>query len=167
MARQLSDDHATPAVPLVDAQSDTRHPQTALETALSAGALAAALAIGLSLGAIAAWAVQAPPTQDASLANLLHGIVGIKALIFAGALMLVALRLRGPVGRGALAGYCLGLGLSAAALVWLWGLSGLLFGSALFYGGLIVIYLAASRDPLLLAGFGRIVPSGRHSAGGD
>jgi len=150
MARQLSDDHATPAVPVSDDQSGARHPQTALDSALSAGALAAALAIGLSLGAIAAWAVQAPASQDASLASLLRGIVAIKALIFAGALMLVALRLRGPVGRGALAGYCLGLGLSAAALVWLWGLSGLLFGSALFYGGLIVIYLAASRDPLLV-----------------
>ncbi len=151
MARQLYDDQATATVPLADDEADALHPQTALHGAFSAAALAAALAIGLSFGAIAAWAVQAPASQDASLANLLHGIVGIKALIFAGALALVALRLRGPVGRGALAGYCLGLGMSAAALVWLWGLSGLLLGSALFYGGLIVTYLAASRDPLLVA----------------
>jgi hypothetical protein len=76
-------------------------------------------------------------------------MVGIKATIFAAAVALVLLRLRGAVAGRPLMGYAGGLGLSAAALVWLWGLSGLPLGSALFYGGLIVVYLTASKDPLL------------------
>jgi uncharacterized membrane protein YjjP (DUF1212 family) len=53
----------------------------------------------------------------------------------------------------ALLGYAAGLGLSAGALAWLWGLSGLLVGSIAFYGGLIVTLKTASRDRLLVAGF--------------
>jgi hypothetical protein len=166
MARQLSDDQATPALPAVADQSKPQRPQAALDSARAYSALAVALATGFGLGAVAALALQAPTSPEASLANLLHGIVGIKALIFAGALALVALRLRGPVHGGALAGYCLGLGMSAAALAWLWGLSGLLVGSALFYGGLVVAYQAASRDPLLVFGFKRVLPSERPAKGG-
>lgn len=168
MARQLSDDRATPAPPVV-AEQPRPEPQgrpVALESAFPMGALSAALAAGLGCGALAAWALQPPASVEPSLATLLHGMVGIKALIFLGALALVLLRLRGAVAARALAGYCVGIGMSAAALVWLWGLSGLLVGSALFYGGLVVTYVTASRDPLVLAGLQRVLPSGRGASKG-
>ncbi len=73
----------------------------------------------------------------------------------------MALRLRGPVSLGSIGGYCTGLGMSAAALVWLWGLSGLLLGSALFYGGLVATYLTASKDQGLADGLRRALPGRR------
>ncbi len=161
MARQLSDDPATLAVPAVPGQTPLQGPAGALDSAISESAVAAAIALSLGLGALAAWAVQAPASVQPSLASLLQLMVAIKALIFAGAGALVLLRLRGPVAGGALGGYCLGLGMSAAALAWLWGLSGMLAGSALFYGGLVLTYLTASRDPLLAAGLQRGAPSRR------
>jgi len=118
----------------------------------------ASVALGAGLGAVAALMLQAPAGADAALANLLHAMVGIKALVFATATALVLLRLRAPATVASLAGYGAGLGLSAGALVWLWGLSGLLLGSALFYGGLVLTYLTAGRDRLLAAAVKRKRP---------
>jgi hypothetical protein len=79
--------------------------------------------------------------------GVLQALVGVKALILIAALSLVVFRLRAAVRARPLAGYCAGLALSAAGLAWLWGLSGLLLGSGLFYGGLVLVYLTAGRDP--------------------
>jgi hypothetical protein len=117
-----------------------------------------AIMVGGGLGLAAAATLQPAAGVEPDLANLLHAMVGIKALIFAGAAALVLLRLRGPVRAVSIAGYAAGLGMSAVALFWLWGLSGLFLGSALFYGGLILTYLTASRDRLLVAGLKRSLP---------
>ncbi|MCG6941712.1 MAG: hypothetical protein LJE69_10735 [Thiohalocapsa sp.] len=167
MARQHADERATPALPAPADQRQAQRLSAPVDSSPALSAAAVAVAIGLGVGFLAAWALQAPASREPSLAHLLHGMVGIKALIYSGALVLVGLRLRGPVGARALAGYCLGLGMSAAALVWLWGLSGLLVGSVLFYGGLVVVYLTASRDPLVAVGFRRGPPSRRTGAEGD
>jgi hypothetical protein len=159
MARQLSDDQATPALPVHDNTALPSAPDTALAAPLAMGAVGGAVVVGLGLGLGLALAVQTAAGVEPALANLLHAMVGVKALIFSGALALVLWRLRGPVGIRALAGYATGLGMSAAALVWLWGLSGLLAGSAAFYGGLILVYLSASRDPLLGQGLQAIGPA--------
>lgn len=167
MARQVADEQATPAVPGAVApaplHADRRrglqvvhrpeHPAepatAAMPGAVGAAVVMASVALGAGLGLASAATLQAPAAADAALANLLHAMVGIKALIFAAAATLILMRLRAPAAAASLAGYGAGLGVSAAALVWLWGLSGLLVGSALFYGGLAIGYLTASRDPLL------------------
>lgn len=159
MARQGSDEQATPAVPggmaAIPSHAAPRvRTRTAIEPlpgVAGAAVVMASVALGAAVGAVAALMLQAPAGADAALANLLHAMVGVKALIFAAATALALLRLRAPATTASIAGYGAGLGLSAAALVWLWGLSGLLLGSAMFYGGLILAYLTAGRDPLLSA----------------
>jgi hypothetical protein len=151
MARQVSADQATPSPPgLTETPTEPTPVQRAQSRLLQGVTLcSAAVATGAGLGLLAALALQGPATVEPALANLLHAMVAIKAMVFTAAAALVLYRLRGPVGDGSLIGYCGGLAASAAALVWLWGLSGLLLGSALFYGGLIVTYLTATKDPLL------------------
>jgi hypothetical protein len=161
MARQLFDEQATPAVPGIADPPRPAGLDTPLPGPLAMGVASAAALGGLGLGLGLALALQPAVAVEPALANLLHAMVGIKALIFAGALALVLWRLRGPVAVPALAGYSTGLAASAAALVWLWGLSGLLPGSAAFYGGLLLVYLSASRDPLLAQGLKAVVPA-RH-----
>lgn len=161
MARQLSDDQATPAVPAIADRPRTAGLDTPVAAPLAMGVASAAAVGGLGLGLGLALMLQPAAAIEPALTNLLHAMVGIKAFIFAGALALVLWRLRGPVGVRALAGYAAGLAASAAALVWLWGLSGLLPGSAAFYGGLLLVYLSASRDPLLAQGLKAVVPD-RH-----
>ena len=160
MARQLFHEQATPAVPAV--ATTPLDPVTRLVPGPAAMAvLAAAIGLGAGVGLLALLTLATPVAREPSLVSLLHGMVGIKALIFAGAAALVGLRLRGPVTGRVLAGYGAGLGTSAAALVWLWGLSGLLMGSALFYGGLVVTYLTASKDALLADGLRGAASPGR------
>lgn len=160
MARQYSADQATPAPPAVAASVSRSDPRL-LPGPIAAAMLAAALVAGAGVGVLAVVTVAAPPAREPALVNLLHGMVGIKALILAAAATLVMLRLRGPVAPRAAGGYCAGLALSSGALVWLWGLSGLLLGSALFYGGLVIAYRAAARDPLLADGLRRALPGRR------
>jgi len=127
--------------------------------ALARPILLAALALGVAAGLVAVLAASlvfgAPIARAPELVRLLHLMVGIKALIFSVALVLVYRRLARPVQGRALLGYAAGLGLSAGALVWLWGLTALLPGSLLYYGGLLATYLTATRDPGLFAGLFR------------
>jgi len=127
--------------------------------ALARPILLAALAVGVAAGLVAVLAASlvfgAPIARAPELVRLLHLMVGIKALFFSVALVLAYRRLARPVRGRALLGYAAGLGLSAGALVWLWGLTALLPGSLLFYGGLLATYLTATRDPGLFAGLRR------------
>ncbi len=160
MARQGVDEQATPAIPDAAVTSRPQVAADSLRGVFGTSVVLGALGVGAGLGLAAMLTLQAPTAVEPALANLLHAMVGIKALILAGASALVAMRLRGPVATASLAGYAVGLGLSAGALVWLWGLSGLLAGSALFYGGLILTYLTAGRDGRL-GGLLRILPPAR------
>ena len=157
MARQVSDEQATAALPGSIVVPDARHGPEPLLAPAGAAAVAGAVAVGAGLGAIAAFALQGSASVEPALANLLHAMVGIKAIILTAALALVLFRLRGPAGMASLLGYCGGLGLSTAGLVWLWGLSGLPIGAAFFYGGLVATYVTAARDPLLADGLRRAV----------
>lgn len=117
--------------------------------------LVSALAAGLGAGALAAAVLAGPAPGEAELTRLLRGMVMIKGLIALAAVALVLRRLGGAVSGRALAGYAGGLALTFAALGWLWGLSAMLVGSILFYGGLGIAGAAAARDPLLLPGLRR------------
>ncbi len=143
MARQFSDDQAAlgPTEVRRDSPSDQR-----AQSGLAMGLVIAAVAFGAALGMLAVLATQAAQTASSST-GVLYAILGIKATVLAVALSLVLLRLRAAVRPTALVGYCAGLAASAAGLAWLWGLSGLLLGSGLFYGGLVLIYMVAARDP--------------------
>jgi hypothetical protein len=138
---------ATAAVPVRDAQGLGAFAARAL--------LATALAVGLATGALAAATLAGPPPADAELTRLLHGMVLIKGVIALAATGLIFRRLSTAVDARVLAGYAGGLGLTFAALGWLWGLTTMLVGSVLFYGGLLAAGVAASRDPRLLAGLRR------------
>lgn len=145
MARGLFDELSTAAsvVPADPAQLVPLRARTILLSMLS---LAAAM------GILAVIVAATPPAREPELARLLHMIIGIKALIFMIAAALVFRRLGRPVQLPLLLKYGAGLGLSASALVWLWSLTDLLLVSILFYAGLLVTYLTASRDPWLLQG---------------
>jgi hypothetical protein len=145
MARLLSDQ--------LSAASGLAQPDASLlPSAASRGLLLGAVALGAVAGLLITLLLARPVAIEPGLLRLLHGMVAIKGLILAAAAALVLRRLRGPVHGRRLLGYAAGLGLSAGALVWLWSLSALLPGSILFYGGLIIAFLSASRDPLLLQG---------------
>jgi hypothetical protein len=158
MARQIADEQSTPVLPDAAHRPRMQHQLDVATGVWGAAMVLSAIMLGGGLGLAAAATLQPAAGVEPELANLLHAMVGIKALIFTGAAALILLRLRGPVRAAAIAGYAAGLGMCAAALFWLWGLSGLLLGSALFYGGLILTYLTASRDPLLMAGLKRSLP---------
>ncbi|WP_296899669.1 hypothetical protein [Thiohalocapsa sp.] len=160
MARQRSDEQATPALPNVAASSQPTAQSEAMSGVAGASTLMAAIVVGAGLGLAAAAMLQPAARVEPALANLLHAMVGIKALLFTGALALVLLRLRGPVQVASVAGYAAGFATSAAALVWLCGLWGLLLLFALFLGGFTAPYPPDSRDPLLMSGLKRALPPG-------
>jgi len=124
-----------------------------LPAVTSRSRLLGAIGIGGFCGVLISLSFAMPVAMEPGLMRLLHGMVAIKGLIFTAAAAVVLRRLRGPVTSRTLFGYAAGLGLSAGALAWLWGLSGLLLGSIAFYGGLILTLKTASRDRLLVAGF--------------
>lgn len=145
MARLLTDQLST-ATGLTPADPNLL-PAAASRTRLLGG-----IAVGALVGVLLTALLAGPVAMEPGLVRLLHGMVLVKGLLLAGATALVLRRLRGPVGASVLRGYAAGLGMSAGALAWLWGLSLLLFGSLLFYGGLIWTFITASRDPLLING---------------
>ena len=112
--------------------------------------LAGGILFGGALGTLLTLALAVPVAMEPGLIRLLHGMVAIKGLIFSAGTALLWLRLGGPAVPRALLGYTAGLGLSAGALAWLWGLNLLFPGAVLFYGGLLIAFLTASRDPLLV-----------------
>ena len=109
---------------------------------------------GLAVGMLLALALAGPAPerlqQDVELAGLVRTMVLVKGLFLVAALSLVSWRLARPVARRQLAGYSASLGLSAAALAWMWSLNAIPVAALLFYSGLIVCFLTASRDRLLL-----------------
>ncbi|MEA3638980.1 MAG: hypothetical protein VBE63_03450 [Lamprobacter sp.] len=109
---------------------------------------------GLAVGALLMLALAGPAPerlqQDAELAALVRTMVLVKGIILLAALSLVTWRLSRPVARPQLAGYMSSLGLSAAAVAWMWSLNAIPVAALLFYGGLIGCFYTASRDPLLL-----------------
>jgi hypothetical protein len=155
MARQFSDQQAMLGAPEVHGQpSALPSQQPELQSGLAMSMVVAAVVAGGGMGAFAMLAAQAAEPTVLSSRGVLQALVGVKALILIAALSLVVFRLRAAVRARPLAGYCVGLALSAAGLAWLWGLSGLLLGSGLFYGGLVLVYLTAGRDPDLARAFG-------------
>ena len=152
MARGFVDELST-AAPV--APVEALQPAGVLARPILLAALAVGVAAGLVAVLVASLVFGAPIARAPELVRLLHVMVGIKALIFSVAALLVYRRLARPVQGRALLGYATGLGLSAGALVWLWSLTALLPGSLLFYGGLLATYLTASRDPGLFAGLRR------------
>jgi hypothetical protein len=119
---------------------------------------------GLTAGGLLALALGGPLPEDAELTRLLRGMVLIKGAIALAGSALVFTRMRRPVTRPALAGYAAGFALTFASLGWLWGLSGLLTGSLVFYAGLAMVIFSAARDPLLAPA---ARPSARARAGGS
>ncbi len=146
MARLLADQLSVAAGGL---QTDP----SLLQAVASRSRLLGAIAVGGFCGVLITLSLAGPVAMEPGLMRLLHGMVAIKGLIFMAAAAVVLRRLRGPVTARTLSGYAVGLGLSAGALAWLWGLSGLLLGSIAFYGGLVLALKTASRDRLLVAGF--------------
>ncbi|NEV64710.1 hypothetical protein [Thiorhodococcus minor] len=104
--------------------------------------LAGAVALAITL------ALVPPPRMSPDLVRLLHGMVLIKGLIGLAAGALVYRRLSRPLSSGLAWRYVACLSLSAAALGWLWGLSWVPAGGALYWAGLIGLLLVAGRDPL-------------------
>jgi hypothetical protein len=104
-------------------------------------------------------ALAGPVQQAPDLAVLIRGMVMIKGLILAAAVAAVAWRLGRPTQAPLVAGYVLSLAVSAAALGWLWGLSLIPLGSALFYTGLVAALVVAHRDRGFFDG---VLPKRRH-----
>jgi hypothetical protein len=110
-----------------------------------------AAAAGIAAGGLLALAFAGPLPADAELVRLLRGMVLIKGAIALAAAAVILRRMRRPVTLPPALGYAAGVGLTFASLGWLWGLSGLLVGSLVFYAGLAITVLSATRDPLLAA----------------
>jgi hypothetical protein len=109
------------------------------------------LAVGGALGIAAMLLLADPGATEPALARVMHLMLAIKSLILAAATGLVLWRLGSPVTAVASWTYGLGLGVSAAGLAWLWGLTTILVGVLLFYGGLLMLFLTATRDRQLFA----------------
>jgi hypothetical protein len=109
------------------------------------------LTVGAGLGVGAMLMLADPGATDPGLARVMHLMLAIKSLILAAAAVLVLWRLGSPVTAAASWTYGLGLGVSAAGLAWLWGLTTILVGVVLFYGGLLTVFLTATRDRQLFA----------------
>lgn len=110
-----------------------------------------ALGVGAGLGLAAMLLLAHPETTDPGLARVMHFMVMVKGLILAAATALVLWRLGRATGASSALAYAAGLGMSAAGLVWLWGLTTILVGVLLFYGGLLTVFLTATRDRQLFA----------------
>ncbi|MBK5941372.1 hypothetical protein [Halochromatium roseum] len=108
---------------------------------------------GLGLGTLLMLALAGPAPerlqQDAELAGLVRSMVLVKGIILLAALSLLTWRLGQPVARLPLLGYAVSLGVSAAALAWMWSLNAIPIAALFFYGGLISGFFTASRDHAL------------------
>ncbi len=163
MARHVPDTFASPTVspPSPDNPSpDNPRAPARLESAGIAPIASRALALisvltGLALGTLLTLALAGPAPerlqQDAELAGLVRTMVLVKGLLLVAALSLVSWRLARPAAWRQLVGYSASLGLSAAALAWMWSLNSIPVAALLFYSGLIACFFTASRDRLLLA----------------
>lgn len=80
---------------------------------------------------------------------LLHGMVFVKGLIWLAAARVIYWRLGEPISRPLAFGYSACLGVSAAALAWLWAIYYFAIGAAFFWGALFGVLLVARRDPLI------------------
>jgi phosphate/sulfate permease len=109
------------------------------------------LTVGTGLGIGAMLLLASPSAVEPSLARVMHLMLAIKSMILAAATVLVLWRLGSPVSTTASWTYSVGLGVSAAGLAWLWGLSAILIGVVLFYGGLLIAFMTATRDRQLFA----------------
>jgi hypothetical protein len=109
------------------------------------------LAVCGGLGIAAMLLLADPGATEPGLARVMHLMLAIKSLMLAAATVLVLWRLGSPVTAAASWTYSLGLGISAAGLAWLWGLTTILIGVVLFYGGLLMVLLTATRDRQLFA----------------
>jgi len=117
-----------------------------LATASARVGLITGLALAACLGIALMVAFAGPVQQAPELARLLHAMVMIKGLILAAAVAAIVWRLGRPAATPIVLGYTVTLGTSTAALGWLWGLSLIPLGSALFYGGLLGAFITATRD---------------------
>jgi hypothetical protein len=93
--------------------------------------------------------VFASPGVDPDRLWLLHAMVLVKGLVWLAAARLIYWRLGEPVSRPLALGYSACLGVSAAALAWLWAIYFFALGAAVFWGGLFGILLVARHDPLV------------------
>lgn len=163
MARHVPDTFASPTVspptsaePTPDKLSTSVQHDSARIAPIASRALAIISVLsGLALGTLLALAFAGPAPerlqQDAELASLVRTMVLVKGLFLVAALSLVSWRLARPAARLQLVGYSASLGLSAAALAWMWSLNAIPIAALLFYSGLIACFLTASRDGQLLA----------------
>ncbi len=110
-----------------------------------------ALGIGAGLGLAAMLLLAAPTGMDPGMVRVMHFMLLVKGLILSAATLLVLWRLGSPTGGPTALAYSLGLGVSASGLAWLWGLTMILVGVVLFYGGLLTVLWAATRDRQLFA----------------
>lgn len=78
-------------------------------------------------------------------------MVVIKGAMGIAAAALMCWRLGRPLAPGLAARYVVALCVSAGAVAWLWGLHLIPLGAGAFYLGLLGLYLAGRRDPLLSA----------------
>lgn len=108
---------------------------------------------GLGIGTLLMLALAGPAPerlqQDAELAGLVRSMVLVKGIIMLAALSLVTWRLGRPIARLPLLGYAVSLGVSAAALAWMWSLNAIPIAALVFYSGLISGFFTASRDHFL------------------
>ena len=124
----------------------------AYRAAVARGALIVGITLATAVGLMLMLALAGPVQQVPELAQLLRGMVLIKGLMLAIGIAAAWWRLGTPTPRPFIVGYSTSLGLSAAALAWLWGLTLLPLGSTLFYGGLIAAFVIAQRDRQLFDG---------------
>jgi hypothetical protein len=122
--------------------------QLAARAAVVAGVLT-----GLAVGTLLMMTIAGPAPerlqQDAELAGLVRSMVLVKGLILLAALSLVTWRLSRPVARLQLFGYLFSLGVSGAAIAWMWSLNSIPVAAVFFYSGLIGCFYTASRDRFL------------------
>ncbi|TVQ92592.1 MAG: hypothetical protein EA400_03560 [Chromatiaceae bacterium] len=144
---------ATPALPLTvpaPAADPALHaaiaPAAVVWPWLARALLLGGVLAGAAVGVLAMLMLAEPPRQAPDLARLLRAMVLIKGVILGGALTLVAWRLQHRCPVSILAGYTTALAVAGSGLGWLWGLSLLGLGSALFWGGLLGAWLVAGRD---------------------
>jgi hypothetical protein len=155
MARSLTDPFSSPTGGAAAPASALEAAGVSVRGASARLMLLVALSAGLVVGGLLTAAFAGPGPADVELARLLRAMVLIKGAIAAVAATLIFRRLGSGVGLRPALGYATGLGMTCAALGWLWGLSGLFIGSVLFYAGLILCFAVASRDPSLLGGLAR------------
>jgi hypothetical protein len=118
----------------------------AYRATVARGVLVVGVTLAAAIGLLLMLALAGPVQQAPELVQLLRGMVFIKGMMLAVGIAAAWWRLGRPTPRSFVIGYSACLGLSAAALAWLWGLALLPLGSAWFYGGLIAAFIVAKRD---------------------